>query len=78
MSLVSDLIKDSEKYKKQIDQLSTEIIVRLAGNHQDALEQARKLLEKNYPNDLTEENIEAVADEMQRIAKMIWEERTER
>lgn len=76
MSLVSDLIKDSEKYKKQIDQLSTETIVRLAGNHQDALEQARKLLEKNYPNDLTEENIEAVADEMQRIAKMIWEERT--
>ena len=50
--------------------------MRLAGNRQEALEQAKKLLEKNYPNDLTEENIETVADEMQRIAKMIWEERT--
>ncbi|OGE78050.1 hypothetical protein A3J19_01060 [Candidatus Daviesbacteria bacterium RIFCSPLOWO2_02_FULL_41_8] len=76
MSLVRDLIKDSEEYKKQIEQLSTETIVRLAGNRQDALEQARKLLEKNYPNDLIEETIEAVADEIQMIAKMIWEERT--
>ena len=78
MSLVNDLIKDSEEFKKQIDQLSTETIVRLAGNRQDALEQARKLLEKDYPNNLTEENVEAVADEMQLIAKMIWEERTKR
>ena len=76
MSLVSDLIKDSEEFKKQIEQLSTETIVRLAGNRQDALEQARKLIEKNYPNELIEETIEAVADEIQMIAKMIWEERT--
>jgi len=76
MSLVNDLIKDSEVFKKQIEQLSTETIVRLVGNRQDALGQARKLLEKNYPNDITEENIEAVADDMQMIAKMIWEERT--
>ncbi len=76
MSLVNDLIKDSEEFKKQIEQLSTETITRLVGNRQDALEQARKLLEKNYPNDLTEENIEIVADEFQSLAKMIWEERT--
>lgn len=78
MSLISDLLKDSDKYKEQIEQLSTETIVRLAGNRQDALDQARKLLEKNYPNDLTDENIEAVADEMQTVAKMIWEERTKK
>ncbi len=76
MSLVNDLIKDSEVFKKQIEQLSTETIVRMVGNRQDALEQARKLLEKNYPNNITKENIEAVADDMQMIAKMIWEERT--
>ncbi len=76
MSLVNDLIKDSEEFKAQIEQLSTKTIVRLVGNRQDALEQARKLLEKNYPNDLTEQNIEAVADEFQALAKMIWEERT--
>lgn len=75
MSLVNDLLKDSAEYKKQIEQLSTETIVRLAENRQDAIEQARKLLEKSYPNDLTEETIEAVADEMQKTARMIWEER---
>ncbi len=76
MSLVNDLIKDSEEFRKQIEQLSTETIVRLVGNRQDALEQAKNLLENNYPNDITEENIEAVADDMQMTAKMIWKERT--
>lgn len=77
MTLVTDLLKDSEKYKKQIDQLSTETIVRLISNRQEALEQAKKLIEKNYPDSLTEENVEVVANEFQSLAKMIWEERTQ-
>lgn len=78
MSLVSDLIKDSEKYKEQIDQLSTETIVRLAGNREAALELAQKIIETDSSEDLSAEYLNAVADEVQSLAKMIWKERTER
>ena len=41
-----------------------------------ALEYAKKGIQEIEPENLTDEYIETLADEIQSIAKMIWEERT--
>ena len=41
-----------------------------------ALEYAKKGIQEIEPENLTDEYIETLADEIQSITKMIWEERT--
>lgn len=75
MSSNSDLTDLSEQYKKQIDSLDDETLRMTIDDRGKALEYARKGIEQIEPEKLTDEYVEAVANEMQNIAKMILEER---
>lgn len=73
-----DIIKQSELYKKQIQRLSTEIIRLILEDRSKALEYARIGIGQIEPNNLTEEHIEDVANELQRVAGFILEDRTKK
>ena len=65
-----------KKYQAEIEKLESEDLREIAENRERALEQARKAVEQVEPERLTPDHIEAMANEMQIIAKMILEERT--
>lgn len=64
------------KYQAQIEQLDSGPLQEIVTNREKAIEAARKGIELVEPEKLTPEHIEAIANEMQIIAKMILEERT--
>lgn len=64
------------KYQTEIENLDSDQLKSIAENRDKAMEAARKGIQLVEPEELTPEHIEAIANEMQIIAKMILEERT--
>lgn len=64
------------KYQAQIEKLESDDLREIVEDREKALEAARKGIEEVEPEKLTVEHIEAMANEMQVIAKMILEERS--
>lgn len=64
------------KYQSQIENLDSEPLREIVENRERAVEAARKGIEMVEPDKLTPEHIEAIANEIQIIGKMILEERT--
>lgn len=65
-----------KKYQAQIELLDSDKLELIVEDREKALEYARKGIEQVEPEKLTPDHIEAMANEMQIIAKMILEERT--
>ena len=75
MSLIDDLTKQSEKYQKQLQGLNIATLSFIVSDRTRALEYAKKGIQEVEPENLTDEYVETVADEMQRVAKMFLEEK---
>lgn len=75
MSLVDDLTKYSKEYKKQFQNLDTATLHIIMVDRSQVLDYAKKEIQKIEPENLNDEYLEALVDEMQRIAGIIWEER---
>lgn len=75
MSLVDDLTKYSSEYKKQIQNLDNTTLHIIMSDRNQALEYAKKGIQEVEPENLTDEYVEDLASEMQRIAGMILRER---
>jgi hypothetical protein len=66
----------ADVYRKQIQNLDSESLKSIAEDHSKALEYVKKGIElTNWDKSLTEENIEAIANEMQLVAQMVLKER---
>ena len=64
-----------EPYKTFFQRFRTESLRRIIKDRSTALEYARKGIKRMEPNKLSEEYVESVAEDMQRVAKMILEKR---
>ena len=71
----TDMDDLKKKYQAQIEQMDSENLKIILEDREKALECARKGIEQVEPENLTPEHTEAVANEMQIIAKIILEER---
>lgn len=78
MNIIEEVLKN-KKYKKQVDQLSTQMLKIIAEDHIRALEEAYKGVKREEPersNDV--EYVQAQADAMQSLAKIILEDRAKK
>jgi len=67
----------ADVYSKQIQNLDSESLKSIVEDHSKAVEYVKKGIElTNWNKSLTDEDIEAIANEMQVVAKMIIKERS--
>lgn len=82
-NIVQEKLRNSETeidinvglYKSEIQKLSTEGLNRIFKDRSEALKFAKKGIKKIDPRNLSDENVDALASEMQFFAKLILEER---
>ncbi len=73
---VTDQILNEKRYKKQLDQLSNELLTKIAEDHVRALEMAHKGIKQEEPGKINDvEYLQAIADGMQKLARRVLEER---
>ncbi len=73
MDINENILRD-ERYKAQIDSLDKETLKLMVEDHIKALEYARKGIEEKEPEKVNDvEYLEAIANGMQKLAKIILE-----
>jgi len=78
MDITEEIFKN-KRYRKLVDQLSNETLELVANDHLRALKEAHRGIQKEEPykiNDL--EYLEALSNEMQKMARIILGERAKR
>ncbi len=71
---IADKILENKKYREQIDRLSNETLVLIAKDHVKALEAAQKGIKQEEQEKINDvDYLEAVGDEMQKLARKILE-----
>ncbi len=68
----------SDPYKKRIQRFSSEALRVMLKNRPKAVEYARKAIKDREPDNLTDEYVEAMVDEAQKLAQIILEQRAKK
>lgn len=75
MNTIKEIL-DYDFYKKMFQKLTNITLRQVAESRTVALDYARKGIEQQESSNLTAERIERMAEEMQKVAKMVLEERS--
>ena len=78
MDITEEIFKN-DRYRKLVDQLSNETLELVANDHLRALKEAHSGIQKEEPDKINDlEYLEALSNEMQKLAQRVLDERAKK